>query len=102
MQSFSISNMDGEHLGFLVMDMEYTHQTSGTLMIKVQTAETFMIGQPETLALQELANMAKNWQIQEQEVIISDDENDPCARVRGEYLSFRRYTYRLNDLTGVC
>ncbi|MBR6026338.1 MAG: hypothetical protein IK065_01905 [Neisseriaceae bacterium] len=95
--TFAINHLNGQHLGFLVMDEDNTHK-SGVIMIKPQCVD----GDdktPEFEALFALEGLTLTWNLRGE--IIEIDADDIYAKLIGEYLFFRKFQYRLTDLTGV-
>ncbi|MBQ9724060.1 MAG: hypothetical protein IJV56_01785 [Neisseriaceae bacterium] len=95
-QSFAINTISGVHLGFLAMTQD--DNLHGQVMIKAQTTDENSQNLPEFVALQSLENRSFLWQVKGEKVLIFDDE--VALTLFNGILSYQKYSFILNDLTG--
>ncbi len=101
MMTFGIGTLTGTHAGFLLMAADDDTAASGSLMVKVQIADADASYLPEIRALGQFPQQYFVWRRAGEVVQVYDDHGEEVAQIQGEYLRFRGYTYRLNDLAGV-
>lgn len=95
-QSFAINTLHGVHVGFVAMSSD--DNLHGQMMIKAQTTDAAHQNLPEFMALQDLSDSTLSWQVKGEKI---DIFNDKChAKLHNGYLTYKNFSYILNDLTG--
>lgn len=98
MNYFSVSNPDGEHLGFLVMMSDDDSETpqSGEFALKLQYAGL----DEHILCLVEQDERPLFWFVERDKVILMNSDDEILGNIHQEWLTIYGHHFVLNDLVG--